>query len=477
MAEWSSVRFSAASTADRLLPGPVAARLRPLLDRLDSLLLTADERGHAGRSSLAAFAIRIASAAIALVSQVLMARWMGGFDYGVFVLVWTVMVMVGDIACLGFQTSIIRFIPEYRERGRPQELRGAIQAARGFVLVTSGLVTALALAGVWLFSDAIESYYVLPFYLGLACLPVIALSDVLEGVARANGWSVKALAPIYILRPLLILALMAGAVLAGFAPSAQVAVTCAILATLLTTLYQLAAIVPPAMEEVRGVAPRYRLREWVAVSLPIFLVDGFFYLHTNADILMIGWFMEPQDVAVYFATLKLLALVHFVYFAVKAGVAQRYAQYAHGGDRDRLAAFARETVSWTFWPSLAMAAAMLALGKPMLALFGEGFEAGYPLLVPLMAGVVARAFVGPAESLLTMSGHQNACASVFAVTLAVNLALNLTLIPLWGLWGAALATATAMVVEALLLALAVRRRLGIVMIVPLGGARNKEVLP
>ena len=259
--------------------------------------------------------------------------------------------------------------------------------------------------------------------------------------------------------------------------SAQVAVTCAILATLLTTLYQLAAIVPPAMEEVRGVAPRYRLREWVAVSLPIFLVDGFFYLHTNADILMIGWFMEPQDVAVYFATLKLLALVHFVYFAVKAGVAQRYAQYAHGGDRDRLAAFARETVSWTFWPSLAMAAAMLALGKPMLALFGEGFEAGYPLLVPLMAGVVARAFVGPAESLLTMSGHQNACASVFAVTLAVNLALNLTLIPLWGLWGAALATATAMVVEALLLALAVRRRLGIVMIVPLGGARNKEVLP
>lgn len=222
--------------------------------------------------------------------------------------------------------------------------------------------------------------------------------------------------------------------------------------------------------------PRFHLRHWVAVSLPIFLVDGFFYLHTNADILMIGWFMQPEDVAVYFAALKLLALVHFVYFAVKAGVAQRYAQYAHGGDRERLAGFARETVAWTFWPSLAMAALMLLAGKPMLMLFGPGFEAGYPLLFLLLAGVVARAAVGPAESLLTMSGHQNACAGVFGVTLAVNLGLNLVLIPLWGLWGAATATAVAMCVEALLLAATVRRRLGILMFVPLGGGKRQEAL-
>lgn len=464
------MRFSTASMADRLLPGAVAARLRPLLVRLDGVLLAADERAHAGRSSLIAFAIRIASAAIALVSQVLMARWMGGFDYGIFVLVWTVMIMVGDISCLGFQTSIIRFIPEYREQGRLPQLRGVIQAARIFVLVTSGLAAALAIAGIFLFSHTIENYYLLPFYLGLACLPVIALSDVLEGMARANGWSSLALGPIYILRPLLILALLAGVLLAGFAPSATVAVICAVAATLLATLYQLLRIMPPVMREVRAVKPDYRWRQWISVSLPIFLVDGFFYLHTNADILMIGWFMDPEEVAVYFAVLKLLALVHFVYFAVKAGVAQRYAHYAHGGKPDELAGFARQTVAWTFWPSLAMAAIMVVLGKPMLALFGPGFVAGYPLLFPLMAGVVARAFIGPAESLLTMSGHQKICAIVFAATLALNLVLNFTLIPIWGLWGAAFATATAMLAEAMLLALATYRKLGIIMMVPLGRA-------
>jgi len=470
------VRFSVASTADRLLPGAAAAWLRPLLQRVDAALFAADERGASGRASFVAFVIRVVSAAIALVSQVFMARWMGGFDYGVFVLVWTVMIMVGDISCFGFQTSIIRFIPEYRQRGAAGDLRGAMRAAQGVVAVASLVVAAAGLAGVWLLSDMIESYYVLPFYLGLACMPLIALSTLLEGMARANGWSVAALAPAYILRPLLILALMAGAVVLGYAPTAQVAIVCAILASLATALCQLAVIVPPIAAEVRGAPARFHWRHWAAVSLPIFLVEGFFHLHINTDLLMVGWFLEPDDVAVYFATLKLLALVHFVYFAIKAGVAQRYAQYAHGTDRDRLAGFARETVAWTFWPSLAMAALMLAIGKPLLMLFGESFVAGYPLLLPLLAGVVARSFVGPAETLLTMSGHQKVCAVIIAATFAANLALNLALIPVWGLWGAAFATAIALVLETVLLALAVYRQLGIVMIVPLGGANRKEVL-
>ena len=87
-----------------------------VLGRLDALIFTADERGEAGRISLIAFVIRVVSAVIAFVSQVLLARWMGSFEYGIFVLVWTTMVIVGNLACLGFHTSVIRFIPEYREK-------------------------------------------------------------------------------------------------------------------------------------------------------------------------------------------------------------------------------------------------------------------------------------------------------------------------------------------------------------------------
>lgn len=467
-----ALRFSAATTAERLLPERLALRARPLLGRIDGVLFTADERGAAGRMSLIAFAIRIAGAAIAFLSQVLLARWMGGFEYGIFVLVWTAMIIAGNLSCLGFHTSVIRYIPEYRERGMFAELRGILLTSRLFVLIASTFFAAAGALGVWLLSDRVESYYVVPFILGTICIPMIALSDLLQGIARANSWAVMALSPTYLTRPLLILAFMAAGLAAGYPPCAANALVAAILATYATTVLQLARIT--ARVDLRTPpGPRTILfRPWLAVSLPIFLVESFFFLLTNADVLMVGAFMQPDDVGVYFATVKTLALVHFVYFAVKAGVAQRYAQFTHG-DRARLAAFARETVSWTFWPSLMMALVVLALGKPMLMLFGPGFDTGYPLLFLLLGGVVARAAVGPCESLLTMSGNQNVCAAVYAMTLVVNIGLSIVLIPAIGLWGAAIATSVAMLFEAAALSFTVWRKLGIVMAVFLpAGARE-----
>jgi O-antigen/teichoic acid export membrane protein len=64
-----------------------------------------------------------------------------------------------------------------------------------------------------------------------------------------------------------------------------------------------------------------------------------------------------------------------------------------------------------------------------------------------------------------MSGNQNVCAAVYAMTLALNIGLNVVMIPLFGLWGAAGATAFAMIFEAAALSFTVWRKLGIVMAV------------
>lgn len=456
------MRFSAATTAERMLPERLATQARPWLTKLDQVLFSSDERGAASRMSLIAFIVRVVSAAIAFASQVLLARWMAGFEYGIFVLVWTTMIIIGSISSLGFHTSVIRFVPEYRERGMLDELRGILLASRVFTIFTSTIAAALGMVAVWLLSPWIENYYVVPFFLGLLCLPMVALGDVLQGIARGNSWVHWALAPTYLIRPVLMLALMWLAIQLGYAATAKTAIIVAILSTYVTTVGQL-VLLNRKLDSVVARGQRViTMREWVAVSLPIFLVEGFFALVTNTDVLMVGFFMEPHDTAVYFATVKTLALVHFVYFAVKAGVAQRYAQFTHA-QPEKLAAFARETVSWTFWPSLALALFILLVGKPMLWLFGPEFTSGYPLLFILVIGVVARAAVGPAESLLTMSGYQNACAGAYAATLAINIGLSIMLIPAFGLWGAATATALSMVFEATALSFIVWRKLGIVM--------------
>ncbi|TIU28043.1 MAG: lipopolysaccharide biosynthesis protein, partial [Mesorhizobium sp.] len=176
------------------------------------------------------------------ISQVLMARWMGSFEYGIFVLVWVTMVIVGNLACLGFHTSVIRFIPEYRERGMLAELRGIVLASRLFVLVASTVIAALGALGVWLASPWIENYYVVPFILGVICLPMIAMGDLLQGLARANSWALFALSPTYLVRPVLILVFMALMLALNYAPDAKTAIFASIAATYVTTLGQLIGV-------------------------------------------------------------------------------------------------------------------------------------------------------------------------------------------------------------------------------------------
>ena len=75
-----------------------------------------------------------------------------------------------------------------------------------------------------------------------------------------------------------------------------------------------------------------------------------------------------------------------------------------------------------------------------------------------------------------MTGHQNICAAAYAATLALNVGLNVVLIPQFGLWGAAIATAVAMTFEAATLSFIVWRTQGIVMAVFLPASGTRETI-
>jgi O-antigen/teichoic acid export membrane protein len=474
MTERVVLRFSAVETAEHILSGTLYKRVRPLARRFDIMWHAEDETAGARRMSLIAFAIRIASAAIAFLSQVIIARWTGTFEYGIYVFVWTAMIILGSFSCLGFQTAVIRFVPQYRRSEDLDRLRGILSTSRMFVMVSATLIAVCGVAIVLAFRDLIESYYFLPFILAFTCLPMLALGDVLDGTARANSWPVRALMPTYILRPFLVLAFMAIAHGLGYEASAVTAVISAVAATYSTSMLQL-FVITRNLDATYPSGPRKNeLDLWIKVAFPIFLVEGFFFLLTNSDVLMVGMFLPPEDVAVYYATVKTLALVHFVFFAVKAGVAQHFAAQTGVENRDALKAFARQTVGWTFWPSLLMGLVVLVLGRFLLSLFGASFVEGYTLLFVLVAGVVLRASIGPAESLLNMTGNQNICAAIFAAVLTINITLNLMLIPVYGMMGAAIATSAATVVEACLLLVMAYRRIGVVMFILAPGSMEEQ---
>ena len=266
------MRISASLAAERLLPEALAARAMPFAGKIDEIFHSRNENMAARRMSLIAFAIRLISAAIAFVSQILLARWLGGFEYGIFVLVWTAAIIAGNLSCCGFVTSIIRFIPQYQASGSLDELRGILLTGRIFTLLAATAVATFGISATVILAGTIESYYVAPFILGAIALPMIALGDTLDGTARANAWPIRALSPTYIIRPVLILAAMIAALQLGYEANAKTAIICAIIATYATTLFQLVSVTAGVDRKLPAGPNRASFTQWFAVSLPIFFV-------------------------------------------------------------------------------------------------------------------------------------------------------------------------------------------------------------
>ncbi|MHA7776166.1 lipopolysaccharide biosynthesis protein [Roseibium sp. M-1] len=435
------------------------------------------ERHAAGRMAVSTFMVRIAGAALAYLTQIVLARLMGAHDYGIYSVAWTFVIVLGVMACGGFSTSASRFLPQYRQIRDFDRLRGFLRASRQLAFFLGTAAAAIGIGLIFLFRPLIEPYYVQPLAIVLLALPFFAFGLVQDGIARSYDWPSLAMLPTYIWRPLAILLLLVLVVLAGFRADALTTSAAAVAATALVALYQylhlrrrLSPVIPAGPRTVE-------LKSWLVISMPMLMVDGFLQLITSADVIMVSFFRDPDEVAVYFAASRTLALVHFVYFAVRAASAHRFAGFIHNQDTEGLARYMEKATHWTFWPSLAAGAGLLLIAPLLLSLFGSGFENGVELIAFLMIGVLARASVGPADALLTMTGHQNSCAGIYAGTFFLNVVLNLILIPILGLAGAAIATSLAILFEATALALAARRKLNITtFVLPLlFASRNRPV--
>lgn len=443
------------------LIGIIRSAPRRVLNATMAVVSGQDDRAAAQRNAIVAFTVRVMSAALLYLTQIVLARWMGGFEYGIYVFVWTCVLVLGGLSSLGLNLVVMRLVPEYSERGQLDLLRGLVFGTRsGAFLVGTGIAV-LGGLGLWLFGSYVANYYVLPLYLALICVPIYALGDVQDGLGRGQAWMGIALIPPYVLRPLIVLASMVAAHELGWPMTATTAAGAAIFATWFSGLIQF-ALLRVKMSKRLPEGPRtFDAPLWVATAMPLFVINACELVLQNTDVLIVSTFLSPQEVGIYFAAAKTMSLIMFVHYAVGSAVAHRFSALNARGDRAGLEAFVRDAVNWTFWPSLAAAILLLALGRPLLLLFGTEFLNGYPVMIILVAGFLFRSAIGPSEFLLNMLGEQKACAVVLGIAAVLNVVLNLILVPAFGLLGAATATSIALVSTAIMQYLVVRSRLGL----------------
>src|SRR6185437_11094367 len=194
-----------------------------------------------------------------------------------------------------------------------------------------------------IFEGQFDPSHIVPLYLACVTLPFFTFSIMLDGLARSYNWIGIALAPHFLWRPVVVLFLMAAAYWAGFPADATTAMTAVAIAAMAMSAVQRVMFNRRLAGVVETGPRRYERRTWLATSVPIILVSGFYTLLTYTDILVLQQFRPPEEVALYYAAARTLLLVAFVYFSIGAAVAHRFTSYHLSGDRDGLAAFVAKT--------------------------------------------------------------------------------------------------------------------------------------
>ena len=308
----------------------------------------------------------------------------------------------------------------------------------GITLIVGLILGGLTVLMAWLFDPGLGSI------LGLVCiaLPLLALTQLRQSAMLGFRRAVYAESPDRILRPLLMIVLVLILNL-GFdrrldAPSAMAVHIAALGVALMTAHVLLWRAVP---EIARRAVPAYRTKIWLRASLPLLLVSAANLILGQIDILMVGSLMGAGDAGVYAVAVRIAGFVLFGLIAINAIAAPLISELFSAGRLDQLQAMLRATAWANAGFALAVSAAIMLAGDWILSLFGTDFTRGYGAMAICVGGYLISALAGSVGFLMTMTGHERQAARIMGVAVAANIALNLILIPIWGLMGAALATA------------------------------------
>ncbi|WP_235809622.1 flippase [Methanofollis ethanolicus] len=194
---------------------------------------------------------------------------------------------------------------------------------------------------------------------------------------------------------------------------------------------------------------RRHLRNLSTFSFWIFLASSGVIIFSYADTILVGYFMTDADVSVYQIAFQFTAAAAFTTTALRTTLYPKISRW----HADRHPAWIANSLSRAFTYSLLLAVPVAVggwvLGDRLLYFFyGAGFAEGAAVLSILLLVQVVNVFMY--LQTMTLSAIDRPRESFYATGTAavVNVVLDLALIPILGIEGAAVATLVTMVVNA-----------------------------
>lgn len=443
--------------------------LTPRTSRQPRVTATPAGRDDAGLTEIARGSLlNLAGAAVlalaTLGATVLVARRFSRAEAGAFFTATSLFLIVEAISGLGAYSGLVYFIARLRSLGADSRIATMLRAAIVPVLVCSaiaaGLLLALAdpLARALLdghhYSGAAAPATVADALRALAAaLPFAALLDTLLGASRGYGDMRPTVAIDRIGRSILQLLGVLTAALLGSA-------------TLLAPLWAVPYVAAAAAAWIW--LRRIRRQHLVTKPLKAAVADtrlananprGFWMFTAprslavvaqmtiqRLDIVLVALIRGPVDAAIYTAATRFLVAGQLGGAAISMAAQPQLSHLFARRDRRGANAVYQATTGWLVvltWPLYLLA---VIYGPEVLTVFGHSYGAGSTVMVILGLTMLLATACGQVDIVLTSTGRSGLSLLNGLLAVVVNVAVDLALIPRYGVAGAAIGWAAAIVV-------------------------------
>tara|TARA_B100001142_G_scaffold251107_1_gene251330 strand:- start:212 stop:772 length:561 start_codon:yes stop_codon:yes gene_type:complete len=175
---------------------------------------------------------------------------------------------------------------------------------------------------------------------------------------------------------------------------------------------------------------------------------------------MLGAMTTAENVGVYHTAFKLSMFAAVALMSINSIASPKFAEMFGKNDIEGLKKVVHQSTKMIFWTSVPLVTIFFIFPEFFLGLFGEEFKIGVTAFIFLSCGRLISSFSGSVGNILQMTGNQNIYASILLIGAVLNIVLNLILIPLYGINGAALASMSSLIVWNLSMVFVVKKKLG-----------------
>lgn len=374
--------------------------------------------------------------------QIALARLLSVESFGLYSLIWNLLRMAGIIAPAGLQNGVIQFGTPFHLTNA-SKFKDVLLRSLGLCLTFAIVLSALLWIGApWLANNFFNE----PGFAGAFRAFVLVLPPMvgLRVAANATRISQKMQYAVYteeLMQSVAALTLFLLLFMSGWRLWGAIwATTLSFTLAFILSCYYLWRLFPAALRAKRRFAVSNHTL--LAYSTPTAFSGMFSLVISRLDLLLIGYFLTATEVGVYQVAAQFSIVFAVVLNGFNAIFGPIVAALYNKGRYTELQELFCISTKWGVYASAPLVLIIFTAPASLIeGLFGAPYLSAITPLLILTAGQIINVAGGGVGRLLIMTGKQNAWFLSSGAMMIVSFALNMLLIPHWGIVGAAIATA------------------------------------